>query len=372
MSKRVCAPLDQIPDALAKTGFILEHDVAEAFKKSGWATIGGRFYADDVDGRARELDLVAYRTDKSKELEVVTAVLVSCKKDEEATWAFLTKDKPKHDPNFDWDPVHYWTDIEPLRSYLASDSWKEKYIAAAGKIYDNNFRATRDIFAFQQVSSLKVAARNDKAIFDSIVSLMKALDHEMEAVPKRAKERKRLYTFSLVSVVDAPMVDVSYSGKTPVAAEVERLTHLARYMVRKRDLSALIHFVRSDKLPQFVNALSDFADLTAKHMAALIGTSYKAIQWNEAVRAQIAERLKSRLVWRINQGLRKNGIKESVVDEIRLDFEDGTLKILVDIFDSNELAILNADQPLRDQTVKLLKELARYEGGFEFEMDFPF
>jgi len=78
MPKRVCAALDAIPDALAKTGFIVEHLVAEEFKKAGWSTIGGRYYADDIDGRARELDLVAYRSTKSKGLEVVTAVLVDC------------------------------------------------------------------------------------------------------------------------------------------------------------------------------------------------------------------------------------------------------------------------------------------------------
>ncbi|MBB1060355.1 hypothetical protein [Marilutibacter spongiae] len=372
MSERVCAPLDQIPDALAKTGFILEHQVAQEFKKAGWATIGGRFYADDVDGRARELDIVAYRTYKSKELDVVTGVLISCKKDEETTWAFLTKDKPKYDPNFDWNPVHYWTDVEPLRSYLASDPWKEKYITSAGKLYDENFRAARDVFAFQQVASLNVAARNDKAIFNSIASLMKALDHEVEAVPKRAKGRKRLYYFSLVSVVDAPMVDVSYSGEAPVAAEVARLTHLARYMVRRRDLSALIHFVRSDKLPQFVAALSKLADFNAAHMTKLLATSYESIRWNEKVRAHFADRLKWRLVLRINQALRKNGIPAPKVEDMRIDFEEGRLKILIDTFDGDELEILNSDEPLKTQTAKLLKDAARYEGDFEFEADFPF
>lgn len=371
MYKRVCAALDQIPDALAKTGFILEHLVAEEFKKAGWSTIGGRYYADDVDGRARELDLVAYRSHKSGELEVVTAVLVSCKKDEETTWTFLTKEKPRHDPNFDWDPVHFWTDSQPLQAYLASESWKGTYIEALGKLYDDSFRASKDIFAFQQVASLKVAPKNDKAIFNSIVSLMKALDHEIEAVPARAKGKNRLYIFSLLSVVDAPMVDVSYAGEMPIATEVDKLTHLARYMVRKRDLSALVHFVRCDRLPQFVDALSKFAKANKKHLESLICASYEAIKSSAKVRNYFADKLKHRLSWRIDSAFRKAG-HSLTVDEIELGFDRRGLIILIDILGDDDLAFLNTNTSLRAETAKLLKEIARYEGDFVFEANIPF
>lgn len=371
MSDRICAALDQIPDALAKTGFILEHRVAQEFRKAGWSTIGGRYYADDVDGRARELDLVAYRTGKSKELEVVTAVLVSCKKDDETTWTFLTKEKPRHDPNFDWDPVHYWTDVQPLQTYLASDSWKAKYFKAIGKLYDD-FKATKDIFAFQQVASHKVTPRNDKAIFDSIVSLMKALDHEVEAVPARAKGKKRLYIFSLLSVVDAPMVDVSYAGKKPVASEVDQLTHLARYMVRKTDLSALVHFVRSDKLSDFVGLLSQLSDLNAKHMTTLVKQAHDAIQWNARIQSYFAGRLRARIIWMIGRVFRNSGRPQPNVEEVQLGFDSGHLKILVDVYEDKEIAVLNADRSLKRDTAKLLKEVARFEGAFTFESDFPF
>lgn len=371
MSERICAALDQIPNALAKTGFLLEHQVAEEFKSAGWATIGGRYYADDVDGRARELDLVAYRAAKSKDLEVVTAVLVSCKKDEETTWAFMTKDKPKQDPNFDWDPLHYWTDVQPLRAYLENGSWKENYIKALGKLYENNFKAPRDVFAFQQIASQKPAPRNNKAIFDSIASLMKALDHEIEALPTRAKGRKRFYTFFLLSVIDAPLVDVSYSGKKPVAAEVDRLTHLARYMVRKRDLSALIHFVRSDKLENFVGSLSKLADANAKHMTALIETAYSAIQSNTKVQAYFSGRLKSSLGWNIDRSFSRRGRPHSV-DDVQLGFEKDKLKILINVYEEDDLAMLNADPLLKLDTAKLLKEIARYDGGFVFDSDIPF
>lgn len=188
MANRLCASLSEIPDALRKTGFVLEHQVAEAFKSAGWSIIGGRFYADDVDGRARELDLVAYKSFKHHDLSVVYSVLVSCKKDSENTWVFLTRDKPANDPNFDWEPVHYWTDVNPLEKYLQSEKWKEAYFSDLKNSW-SDLSAKRDVFAFQQINSKKVVPQNDAAVFSSITTLMKGLDYELVALPQRQKTR---------------------------------------------------------------------------------------------------------------------------------------------------------------------------------------
>ena len=168
------------------------------------------------------------------------------------------------------------------------------------------------------------------------------------------------------------MVEASYSGKVPVAAEVEQLTHLARYMVRKRELSALIHFVRSDKLPQFVQALSKLTDFNEKYTGKLIDSSYESIRWDKKVRAHFAEKLKTRLLWRINYILEKDKQPVTHIDELQLDFENGKLQILVDTFDPEELEVLNTYSPVRHETGKVLKEVARYEGEFEFGSDMPF
>jgi len=367
---RKSAPLEKIPHALEKTGFLLEHLVSEEFQKSNWSVIGNRYYVDDVDGRARELDLVAYRVKKSDELDVFTGVLISCKKDAEHTWAFMSKDRPPHDPNVDWEPVHYWTDVEPLASFLRSCEWRKEYIHANKAIYSSLFENTRNVFATQLVSSDGTSPKNDKPIFDSITGLFKALDHELGALPHRAKGKKRLYLFTLLTVVEAPLVDVKYQGDSGKASEVDLLTHLARYMVRKRELSAHVHFVRSDKLKEFVETLSLLAEHSASHMTSLVGKSFEAIRTSNSVRAYLAKKLEARLSWRLNRILRNHGIEQDVTN-IDLTYTEKGLSIDVDVYES-ALDVLNTDTEAQKLTREALRTIARYEDDFHFDTDIPF
>ncbi|HEL3782352.1 TPA: hypothetical protein UM046_000082 [Stenotrophomonas maltophilia] len=401
LRKRQAVPLDQIPMALEKTGFILEHLVAEAFKKARWTTIGSRYYADDVDGRARELDLIAYRTDKSKDLEVVSAVLISCKKDEARTWAFLTEEKPRQDPNYDWNPVHFWTDVEPLRTFLKTEDWRKDLHHALDANYGELFSAKRSVFAFQQLglaqqpkqsrpgggsqkggadSSIEtdrakqsgfVTSQNDDQIFSSIVSVMKALDYEMESLSSRVKGKGRLYHFTLLSVVDAPLVEVFYGSGQPVVSEIDGITHLSRYLVNRRELSALVHFIQASALPQYLNCLSQSTVLSAKYFASLVEKSYAAIESSVQVRSYFSKLLQPTVVWRINDALRRLTGVGGTVSEFELGFKDGVLEIQLDE-DLNNIAGLNEDLELTEAVAALLKRKARYSGEFQFVWDVPF
>ncbi|HHA2503112.1 TPA: hypothetical protein ACOENT_001328 [Stenotrophomonas maltophilia] len=395
LPKRKVVPLDQIPAALEKTGFILEHIVADAFKKARWTTIGSRYYADDVDGRARELDLIAYRTVTNKDLEVVSAVLASCKKDEARTWAFLTEEKPRQDPNYDWNPVHFWTDVEPLSTYLKTEDWRKDLFGSLGDSYENLFTAKRSVFAFQQLGvaqqnqpknnggakrsaavpqpivTAPVTSRNDDQIFGSIVSVMKALDHEMESLPNRAKNKKRLYHFTLLSIVDAPLVDVFYKGNSPTVTEIDRITHLSRYMVNRRELSALVHFVQASALPQYLKCLTESAAPSAEFFTALVERSFEAIKSNVHVRSHLSKAMKDMLLWRINDSLRRLTGVYGEVSSVELGYKDEFLEIELDE-DQFTIDLLNGDSELSESVAALLKKKARYQGKFRFALDVPF
>lgn len=371
MTRKVCAALEAIPDALSKTGFVLEHRVAEEFRSAGWATIGGRYYADDVDGRARELDLIAYKTFKRRGVTVVYGVLVSCKKDAENTWVFLTREKPPSDPNFDWEPVHYWTDVNPLERYLQSEKWKGELLSRAGSAWDD-LAATRDVFAFQQINSEKVVPKNDAAIFSSITTLMKGLDHELMALPQRQKGKKRIYFFSLLSVVEAPIAEVCYSSPEVKAKEVEAMTYFARYMVRKREIPALMRFVRSDTLPTEIQKIQKLAEAVSLCADSLVNDSFESIKFSHPVQEYFASKLQAMLGWRISGQLSKYRFENSGVQLTSVRFDSGKLMLGIEGTDADGVAFLNSDPELKETARSALKSVAKYEGDFEFEWDIPF
>ncbi len=46
---------------LEKTGFGLEYTVSSILENDGWTVINNKYYIDDVQGSAREIDIIAYK-----------------------------------------------------------------------------------------------------------------------------------------------------------------------------------------------------------------------------------------------------------------------------------------------------------------------
>jgi len=359
-----------VTQALAKTGFLLEHDVAHQFKAAGWSTINGRYYLDDVDGVVRELDMVAYKVVKTAEIDVVTAVLLSCKKDASNTWAFMSRDRPVKDPNFDWNPVHQWTDVQPLRTYLSNVQWTAEYVNKLAPLARSLFQPSRDIFAYQQVSD-DGRPQNDKPIFSSVSGLMKALDHEINALSGRVKGRGRIYQFNLATVVDAPLVDVSYDGPEPVVSEVESIVYFARYMVRKREVSGLVHFIRHDKLRAFIERLDSLAVESSSKFPQLSAAAYGAILTVPQVLEHFSDKLGEAIKWRLWLRAEKLGLGRNNVEGVRLGSRVDVLLISLDASDEVVEALEN-DKETMSTIRELLRARARYEGKFVLDSDVPF
>ena len=366
--------LKLIPDGLAKTGFLLEHEVTQAFRKYGWSVINNRFYIDDVDGKARELDMVVYRVSPGKEIDVVTTLLISCKKNEQMAFAFMSRERLKAEPNFDWQPVHYWTAQEPLCTYLGAAEWKDDYITSDEELQSQIFDIQRDAFATQLLSLSNASPQNDRLIFESVSGLMKALDHEILVLPSRMKG-KRIYIFNLITIVDAVMVDAQFSGKKIRPIEIEDFKYFSRYMVRKRELAARIHFVTKSQLEELITTYSQLAIHDRDFFDSLVDKSYSAITNNESIQAYFAKRLSPRLIWRINSALKKAKFA-TFEGDIELGYSnqkrEEELIIGIPTFDENAINHLNANDALKKSVAKILRENARYGGSFRFDMSVPF
>lgn len=380
---------EDIKSAIARTGFPLEHRATEAFRRAKWGVLSSRFYVDDTDGRARELDLIAYKVlvSKDKQLEIVTSVLLSCKKDEQNTWALLSRERNAADKNVDWQPVHFWTDVEPLRTFLESTDWRPSYFHADARASKFALNVDRDVFAFQQIGPPKATQQakpgskappskgatpqNDTAIFNSVTGLLKALDSEILALPDRMKDRKRIYLFSLAVLADAPLVEVRYAGEDCEVREIDELLALARYMVRQRHFNAQVHFVGADKIEWLIGELDHLAEVNAEYFSKKLPEAFKAIENNSAVRSYFAELLLKKLKFWLNLAIEREGIGSKVSD-LDLTYEAGVLKIELDVGE-RAIDFLNNHPDTLRIAKKMLADFCRYSGSWKFsEESIPF
>ena len=76
---------DKIVAGIAKSGFVLEHKVSDLLRAHKWSVINDKYYLDDVQESAREIDLVAYKISRRSDFLVYTALILSCNRGETAS-----------------------------------------------------------------------------------------------------------------------------------------------------------------------------------------------------------------------------------------------------------------------------------------------
>jgi hypothetical protein len=191
---------------ITKTGFELEFRVSEVLRQLGWTVIANKYYIDDHQDTVREIDLIAYRTTKLADLRVATILVVSCKKNEKDAWVLLARDVDRRDPNMEWQPIHTWSNDKVLNHMLGTAEWRTEYPEfVANRHCDLLQVPNRHIFAFQEMNKSSGAPQNDKKIFESVTSLMKAQAYELSALPQRNRPRS-VYQFNLLSGIDTDLI----------------------------------------------------------------------------------------------------------------------------------------------------------------------
>jgi hypothetical protein len=125
-----------------------------------WSIISNKYYLDTDNPQPREIDILAYKVADVQGVEVVTTLIVSCKKSERNVWAFLTRKADLKNPNVDFNPLHIKTDYKPISFQLNLPDGRESYIAKALEHGVRDALAVPDyqVFALQQM--LKAAVVN--------------------------------------------------------------------------------------------------------------------------------------------------------------------------------------------------------------------
>jgi hypothetical protein len=360
--------------AIRKTGFHLEQQVASLLRAAGWSVISNKYYVDDQEDAVREIDLVAYRVKKVQDLRVVTTLIISCKKSEKNVWALLARNRDRKDPNADWWPVHVWSNERAISFAQNQPKWREQYhlrvrnLGVARALAEPEI----DIFAYQEMNRDSGSPQNDKPIFASVTSLMKAQSYELDALPQRRKT-PAVYQFNLLTVVDADLVRLHFDGSKVVGSPVTDEQYVARYIIKKKEMFARIHFINIHEFPQ---VLEDYGRLHAANGTIFPEDKesfYRDILTDNNRVSVFAEDFSRAVLWMLSLRLRQHARGHADLDSVSLSWNEkhGRVDICVALSD-DDIAFLSGDAKAREVVTRALKKVYRYEGPSDFAWELPF
>ena len=369
--------LEQYREGILKTGFVLENRITEALKKQGWFVISNKYYEDDFEDKVREIDLIAYKVGKAQHFDVYTCLIISCKKSESNVWALLCRDLNLKDPNLDFQPLHSWSNQASIQHQLSSPSKAKEYYADMIKlgVKDALDDPAVEIFAFQEMSSINGSPQNDKPIYDSIISLIKAQSYEMAALPER-KKAPCVYQFNLLSIVDTDIVRLHFKGDEVSSAITTSEHHVSRYILKRRQSFSKIRFINASV---FESKLSAYDKL---HKANLVWYSKTCDDFYDEIEKdsnriklyidEFTKEIRFKIYFRVYKLLKKS----INIEDITLDWREdkNSLFIYLGTKESLEdIAVeLNGDPELDKVIATALRKIYRYTGSFHIEVDIPF
>lgn len=364
-------PEQSFASSIRRTGFFLEHHATIILRQRGWSVINNRYYIDDQSGTVREIDLVAYRARRVDHLWVYTVLLISCKKSETNAWALLSRPTHAEDPNTDRRPVHIWTNDDAVDWTLKNDNWKEAYfdLLISEGVPQSVLNSAHDVFAFQEIHKERCTVQNDKAIFSSVTSLIKAQAYELGLLPNRKKEAS-VYQFNLVSLLDGDLVRLELTGEEDEIEEtniVEEL-YFFDYIVNKRRTTARIHFVRESSFHDALLAYERIFTSNTKFIRKLIEDFYQEVITNLSKRNALQPAFDKSVRSILSNTLLRYDVarKEYVKTEVE-PASDGEVRVHVLLKDGPSFEI---DTPIAREVVELaLQSVYHFSGSFKIEAD---
>ena len=371
-----------IEQAIEDSGFPFENFASTKLREHGWTIIPNRFYLDDVKGIEREIDLLAYKyfIDKKEKICYYTALIISCKKSTKNKWCFLTRNSDNNDINVDYFPFHFLTDDERLNhmTYSEIKSIEKKY--KADKKTKELFSYPKSIISYQILNE-KSFAKNE-AIYDSIVTSIKALESEKSNLLKKRKgpkeKYKLYYSFYLLSLFDGEMIDCNFDANGEVTySDIDSILYLNRHIVNKEEHFYSVHFISKKTLDKTLLNYDALAMLNFKIFPELLDLFYKDIFESDE---------KVKLLWNAFVEKTSHAISYTATKELSQDvelklwsykYENNLLILDIGWYDNLDVVyvhtILNNEKSIAYKSVKAnLKSMYRYTGDFEFGDALPF
>ena len=370
--------LDKFKDGILKTGFVLENTIAQTLKGHGWSVISNKYY-DDFEGKVREIDLIAYKVGKVQNFDVYTCMIVSCKKNESHVWALLCRELNLKDPNLDMQPLHSWSNQPSIQYQLNSQNFAKSYYKDMTKLGANDAldEPSVEIFAFQEMNAKSGLPQNQTAIYDSIISLIKAQAYEMSVLPER-KKAPCVYQFNLLSVVDAEILRLKFHGTEISVEKTTSEHHVSRYIFKNKQSFSKIRFINSSV---FESTLEEYEKLHKDNLvwySKACDSFYNGIEKDESRLQLYIDDFRREVHWEIHSRIYKLLKKFIELENVSLIWIESkkSLMVSLDVKKFENLkdieTSLSGDNETNELVAAALKKYYRYTGSFYFDADIPF
>jgi hypothetical protein len=363
-----------MPDYISgikKTGFILEHKITQVLKINGWSIINNKFYEDDLADTVREMDILAYKVSQIDDINLYTTLLFSCKKNEENAWALISRDIDLKDPNSNWWPLHIWTNDIPTNHELNSENINKEYY---NFIFEDKGVTIMqppevDVFAFQELNKTNGKPQNDKNIFASLTTLMKAQSYEMGALGFR-KNDKCIYHFNLISVIDSDLIRIHLIDDKIDQLNIETELLVARYIIKKKEQFFRIRFIKADSFAKYIESFNQLHDSNIDFFKILRNSFY-----NDAIKSYIKVNLLSNEFKNeiakdivIASGYELNN--EIVKNSLFINWEEAKQYLRIFVTEDEVLCEkLRLNEKLISRTKDALLKIFHFSGKFNYETD---
>jgi hypothetical protein len=308
---------------------------------------------------------------------IYTTLMVSCKKNEENAWALLSKSARLNDPNIDWHPQHVWTNEAKLNHMFVKTPWVQKYIdiCKAHSVYDDLIAPARHIFAFQEVNKTRYTCQNDKNIFSSISSLMKAQGYEIGALDvRKTSKNKSVYWFGLITVVDTELVRIDYAqdGSTN-AQQIGEERYIGSYIINQKEITARIHFVTAASFSTVLARYNTLHQCNAELAADLTDDFYISLIEDDE-RASLVDKAFDRAVSGVLDREIRNVTKSWESRDYKARKPTWLIDADVEVYGAkdNDVEILKTSATAKQTVTAALKEHYRYQGPWKFAEEIPF
>ncbi len=356
---------------IKKTGFILENEIVTLLKENSWNIISNKYYEDDIIESIREIDILAYKVSIREDIYYYTTLIISCKKSDDNSWVLVSRDIDFDEPNSNWWPLHAWTNDVVLKEVISHEIKGRDYYEL---MYDDKqisvmSHPNADIFAFQEMSKKNGRPQNDKKIFSSITSLMKAQSYEIGALKTR-KKHACIYQFNLVSVIDSELIRLHLNDNEIKQLNTNSEEMVARYIIKKQEQFFRIRFVKASSFGEYIK------DYNMLHKANVELFQKRRDNWFEdaikdsskvsILKAEFANKIGRKIFLASNYAVSR----QDVMDYMEVVWETGKNKVRIFITEDESITKnLNSNEDLFVETKLILLDVFRYEGKFYFSTD---